>query len=277
VTTRLPPLAKVETKAITCSVESCYDDCANEHQRECDNTMLQRTCEAHYGANATYSGASDCQGEEVCGVCRFTAYLDTVCVVVDAAANGQTASFDHVLHSCFYPFGPHDHKYAAHAVVSSVTVQMRSHSDPFLTMQRITEGTMDIGSFGRSWGTAILLLTLGCGMVIASVIGLCCYACCCRESRNRECQHHDVAPMAAPAQHDATVIEMNPIDNNGYHQGAYPTPGAQQQRREVNERNNTRTADPIEGVIFVGNYRDEADPNQVPTHDDVVKPAVRFA
>ena len=83
--------------------------------------------------------------------------------------------------SCFYPFGQNDQRFKDRpsGASSSVMYTVRQSNDPFIALQRLTEGEMDFGFLREDQRKVGVALVIVGGILIAfpilGVIGLCCH------------------------------------------------------------------------------------------------------
>ena len=110
-------------------------------------------------SGATWTGPSHCD-RGTCGTCYYTAYVSTYCVAVEKTG----ATWAYVADKCFYK---NDAIYQS-TNPSSVEFQVRQKGDPYIALQRITEGDDDFGiTRGQQTGTGIALMVIGCIMIAA--------------------------------------------------------------------------------------------------------------
>lgn len=139
----------------------------------CPVAEMQATCQAEYGADATFSGPLQGCDQGACGECRHNVFLKEVCLVVRQKHDGNFER-DPTMGSCFYPFTEDTRLYETtpgNFAPSTFTVTIRRSDDPFIALQKITRGTNNFGpnkssEYSHGWG----LIGSGIGLTVILAI-----------------------------------------------------------------------------------------------------------
>ena len=158
----------------------------------CSTSTMGQRCRDAYGPSATYSGgqcsSSSSSSYSSCGLCYYTMYLDEICVVVAATTAGANPfTVDTSRKSCYYPFTSSSNRYRRATantapVPPTITAVVRRADDPFLVLERVTEGSGDFGATRAQQNTiGIVLLVIGIVLTIATICAcIVVYWCCLR-------------------------------------------------------------------------------------------------
>lgn len=196
--------------------------CLNSYT--CTMNHMREMCQARHGATARYVGTHGrCGLNEQCGVCEFqTERLHTICIVTLASTGfGRRAGGrDNRYRSCFYPFGDQDHKYIAdNSSAPFVEVQVRSSNDPFLVLQRVTEGTNNFGDMkSRQTNIGIACVVVGAVLAVVSLILGCVTYRRIKSVRQSSRQHNGMEKTTARQQDNAN----EPIQKDAPQNVPYP-------------------------------------------------------
>lgn len=163
------PFTASVTRDIVCSSNNCAEDCAFR-DFECTASSSRNYCTNQFGGVYTHTNAGDCDAGEVCGRCEYQGSLSRACVPI--AVSSSSISTSSRYSSCYYPFDISGNDYRPSAG-SSPTIEVMSDDDPFIELQRVTEGTNDFGiTEAQQRTTGIVLLILGllitCVMIAAA-------------------------------------------------------------------------------------------------------------
>ena len=141
----------------------------------CSNYEMNNYCRSAYGGGAYFTSGGYCNSKGDCGQCFFSAYLTEVCAVIDPITNQPATN----MQSCFYPFrSGSDQSYGSRVQPGSIRYTVRQSDDPFIALQRLTEGSESFGTpdnGARNWGIALLIV--GCiitAIALIAIIVLCC-------------------------------------------------------------------------------------------------------
>jgi hypothetical protein len=165
VTYTLPHRSAVKLGLI-CDMPRCTDKCDRE-KYDCDEIRMGDYCVAAFGG--TYDDdIGGCSAGDTCGTCTFTGSLSRACIVMAFDTDG-TARPSSKYQSCYYPFDHHEYVPSA----SSATIEVMSENDPFIALQRLTDGRNDFGITAkeqRDLGVVLLVTGAGVAIVFALVI-----------------------------------------------------------------------------------------------------------
>ena len=148
---------------------------------------MNNYCIANFGPSVSFNASSSsysCDGRGTCGQCRYAIYLSEYCVVVDVEpikggadpryAYNQSTRYG----SCFYPFGQNDQLFHTRHTPTSVNYTVRQSNDPFIALQRLTEGDMNFGATSEDkQNTGFVLIILGSILILCTLIGCFCVYC----------------------------------------------------------------------------------------------------
>ena len=136
-------------------------------QSYCSSSKAANLCKDKYGSSATSSDT--CNNDQYCS-CQYTRSLQQYCIV--ATASGASYVMSSAYQSCFYPFSNRDtQQFTGNAAPGSVSFELRMDTDPFVIMQKITEGSMDFGiTAGQQRTAGIALIIIGCIMIACLVL-----------------------------------------------------------------------------------------------------------
>lgn len=181
----------------------------------CSYGHMEDSCRDRFGSGARYYGGS-CSSRGDCGRCEYDAPLSQVCAVVSAT---QPYSRDGRYRSCFYPFGEQDQNYASNTLnPSTIEVQVRKSDDPFLVLQRVTDGSNDFGISAETQRNAgIACLVIGIVLVALMIVVGCIAYRLIRKHKEKNNhvsqQQHQPQNMHQPSSY--------PSQNPQYQQGGY--------------------------------------------------------
>eukprot|EP00742_Colponemidia_sp_Colp-10_P023111 GILJ01027464.1.p1 GENE.GILJ01027464.1~~GILJ01027464.1.p1 ORF type:complete len:415 (-),score=33.90 GILJ01027464.1:309-1508(-) len=220
----------------------------------CIRTQMSSYCASEYGSSASFTGTTSCSSGS-CGYCDYDTYLSEVCAVV---SSGTPYTRDTRYKSCYYPFGNADQKYDTSSA-STIPVYARKADDPYIALQRITEGTNDFGLTEAQQRTAgIVLIAIGCALIACVCLVACVIVHFIKQHNNSRIQPQSpqqnvtvlvpgqvisyptgpVQPISngygAPSPMQQPGYSQPPAQNPGYGYGAPPPPpqqygGSQQQ------------------------------------------------
>eukprot|EP00744_Colponema_vietnamica_P004206 GILI01006318.1.p1 GENE.GILI01006318.1~~GILI01006318.1.p1 ORF type:complete len:647 (+),score=157.75 GILI01006318.1:2-1942(+) len=126
----------------------------------CSFSQMSTYCSNEYGGS--YTGPNSCSDDTTCGTCSYSGVLSEVCAVVSSTVPYVR---DTRYSSCFYPFGNSDQIYTRST--SQVLAYARKADDPFLVLQRVTEGTNDFGiTEGEQRTAGIVCLVIGIVLIV---------------------------------------------------------------------------------------------------------------
>ncbi|RNF06545.1 procyclic form surface glycoprotein [Trypanosoma rangeli] len=135
-----------------CSSTSCGAGKSCHCDTEARN--FQDKCSAMNGRLDAYP--KWCRSGHKCGQCTVTLYLSRVYLVVQEVSKGKYAE-DTTLQSAKYPFHATDNDYKPN-VPSTVAVRLYSNKDPYIALQRETQGTGEFGPNPRTVGIVLIVL-----------------------------------------------------------------------------------------------------------------------
>ena len=138
---RSPTYSQTRTQTGRCR----YDSCVNGNGVTCPT-------------NSNWNGPYRCS-EGDCGTCTYTVYLTTYCVAVK---DSGSLFVEDTSTTCFYNS---DAVYSTTSP-SSVEFQVRQKDDPYIALQRITEGSDDFGiTRAQQTVSGVVLIVIGCVMI----------------------------------------------------------------------------------------------------------------
>lgn len=132
------------------------------------STMRNRCSEL----GGTYLGSGCSSDSSACGTCTYPTFLDTYCAVITPKHNQSPVvryAADTTYQSCYYPFTTDSQLYST-ANAATVNFQVRLQSDPFIVLQRVTEGKEDFGITATQQRVAGLALLIVGAVVIVFVV-----------------------------------------------------------------------------------------------------------
>ena len=204
----------------------------------CSNSAMNNYCVANFGPSASFNSGGYCSGRGNCGQCRYAAYLSEYCVVVDSEpTTGNTYQQSARYGSCFYPFGQNDQLFrtSSSGPFTSIYYTVRQSNDPFIALQRLTEGEMDFGTLREDERNAgIALVVVGSIIIVCMIIGgICVYRHVSRTKDHPAGQpnsgHAVVSPPPGGAAYYPTNGTAHPVPppnniNYGYADNGYYSP-----------------------------------------------------
>lgn len=143
-----------------------------ERNEGCVRSIMTQYCQTNYGTTASFTGSSDC-AKGKCMQCAYTAFLTEFCIVLTAEKKapegGGAAAYeaDPNFKSCYYPFAVTSQAFGATQQQAKLRVSVRKADDPFIALQRLTEGTSDFGlTKTQQYTTGLILLGIGIAMTV---------------------------------------------------------------------------------------------------------------
>lgn len=176
--TRVPIVTSASIKLPCANDRRCSTDCSQASSRYCSYSNVAAYCQERYGFDATFVRAtsatnSRCTGSEVCGTCSYVSYLRSVCFVIARSSSNAGAWIqDPSYQSCDYPFRAQ--RYEAVTKSQTIPFQMRANTDPWIVLQRLSQGTMDFGlTQSQQIALGIALIAIGGALTAAVIIPVC--------------------------------------------------------------------------------------------------------
>ncbi|KEG05869.1 putative procyclic form surface glycoprotein [Trypanosoma grayi] len=199
---RKVPWRNASWDTYVCTLENCTTPGAH---CKCTDALaaFKSNCIA---SGRTCDGCSDkCQVGRECGRCMHFTYLSRFYIVVEEVRPGIFKE-DLYMRSAKYDFGPFSHDYQSEAPVS-VAVRVYSKKDPYIALQRITQGTNDLGTKDNTAGIVMVVvgaifLLMGIGVCIT----LCCYCNGGKQKPRRNSNEEFASPMRM------TDVSRNNVD-----------------------------------------------------------------
>lgn len=170
------------------------NDCGGEKYCECSLEVMANVCTERY--NGTYaSNRKKCEDgdSQSCGLCSYTGYLTAVCVPMAFDPVSLTAVPSVKYTSCEFPFTETSADYSSAQATSTVSVRIMAENDPYIELQRLTQGTLDFGwsvSLQRVIGGALLAAGL-IGFTTGAIAMGCSLKCYEQEIRLRKLQEEE--------------------------------------------------------------------------------------
>lgn len=139
----LPGASSPSTVSLAIPATRMMVDVVTCEDVECAGAYLEAQCMAMH--NGLFNGSDVCSEGDHCGVCTYTAYLASACVVVNIS--GTSATLSSKYRSCHYPFTDFEYTSRVGAPMSTVSawISFVTADDPYLKLQELTQGTLDFG------------------------------------------------------------------------------------------------------------------------------------
>ena len=160
------PLTRTASKDVFCSPD--YSSACGSRTC-CSYESMKKKCRDSLLSSSSFEfiqNANVCNLDVMCGSCNYVEYVTSVCLVIDWTIEaGWKRSTK--LSSCLYPFNAGTQSYAEGN--SGAMVYLRSSDDPFIVLQKYSEGTMKLRETDedqRNGGRGILL----CGILVLVVL-----------------------------------------------------------------------------------------------------------
>merc|ERR1711991_681368 len=173
-TASIPRTANVR-RSLRCTRDQCDRDCSFSDY-ECTQDSMRRYCSGTLDGRYTQTTSDyECDAGEVCGRCEYTGYLERACVplVFGEAGLGRSDRYT----SCEYPFEVYDYGPNRAGGRSSFELRVVAESDPYIELQRVTEGSNDFGpteAQQRTTGLALLILGILLTVCVGAALGAFC-------------------------------------------------------------------------------------------------------
>jgi hypothetical protein len=158
------PWFKKTNRQLRCARDQCTDDCSSSNYK-CDSSEMNDYCSGEFmGTYVDDDGT--CYAGDICGTCTFNGLLSSACLVIKLDGTAATPSN---LVSCYYPF--QDHEYSSTS--TSATFEVMSEDDPFIALQRITDGKNDFGiTEAQQKNAGLVCLIVGIILTVCVGVGL---------------------------------------------------------------------------------------------------------
>jgi hypothetical protein len=214
------------TKALTCEGAQCTDRCRDSSDY-CTSSSMQSRCASEFGGTWTSSSSSRCKRGQTCGTCRFTGQLQTACLVLQLNDGVVSKSS---LTSCWYPFDSQQYAARVGTTIAGVEIRVLTERDPYITLQRVTEGSDNFGiTAGQQRAAGIGCLVAGCIFTAIMICVICWFV----NTQQRQepaavIAPQPLAPVAVdpypqpqPAEYSPTEPPHQSNAYNGYNNGQY--------------------------------------------------------
>lgn len=208
----------------------------------CSSSRMASLCQAASGCNnAVWLPSSGCSSQSTCSGCSYTLVPKYICYQISPSVSSgwaNTISSAAGNPTCDYPFNTQPMVCPSSGSTGYVPFTLRSSTDPYITLSRVTKGKMNFGlTSAQQRGIGFGLAVVG-GLLIAGLLGMCILMKNARSSHEHRARIYDafgrtyqypagyqplgqgMAPTQAPYQQQ----QPQPMAPAGYGYGQPPAP-----------------------------------------------------